>query len=136
MIKATAHHTVFVSCSPEEVWDYTQNWERRTEWDRSVLSAEYLSHANPISVQVRGSGGVTFQVQYKVSERPRLTTLVMSDVRSPWIRGGGGSWKYEAEMGGTRWTQNNTIVLRGEMTPVSSSARQFGVELDLHFVLA
>lgn len=36
----------------------------------------------------------------------------MVDVTSRWFEGGGGSWSYEAEGSGTRWSQTNTLVLK------------------------
>jgi hypothetical protein len=48
-------------------------------------------------------------------QRPHLTSLVMSDLNSSWIRGGGGSWKYEENDQKTLWTQHNTLVLRDDL---------------------
>jgi len=33
-------------------------------------------------------------------------------VSSSWITGGGGSWQYEPEDGGTRWQQTNSLELK------------------------
>ena len=115
MNKVTASHSILVNRPAEEVWDFTQNWNRRAEWDGSVSSAEYVSTIHPIKVKVQGKGGITFDVTYKVSERPQLTTLAMSNLNSFWIKGGGGSWKYENVNGQTRWTQHNTLVLRDDI---------------------
>jgi hypothetical protein len=39
----------------------------------------------------------------------------MSDLNSFWVRGGGGSWKYQENDGKTLWTQHNTLVLRDDL---------------------
>ena len=112
MNKVTAVHSIVIQAPPEAVWDYTQNWRNRPQWDWTIVGAEYLSEAQPTVLQARGLGGMHFKVNYKVSDRPRLTTLVMTEIHHWMVRGGGGSWKYEAVPGGTRWTQHNTLVLR------------------------
>lgn len=66
----------------------------------------------PVIVQVEGAGGLRFKVSYTTMRRPHLTALAMSDLNSFWLRGGGGSWKYEENGGKTLWTQHNTLVLR------------------------
>lgn len=112
MNKVTVTETLAIDATPEAVWEFTQDWRRRHEWDRSVLSAEYLTTTSPVSLKVHGAGGLTFKVTYKLSDHPRLTTLIMTDMSSFWLKGGGGSWKYESRNGKTCWTQHNTLVLR------------------------
>jgi hypothetical protein len=112
MNKVTAAHSVLLKVSPEDAWNYTQDWNQRSTWDPSVVHADYISVEHPIAVKVRGRGGFDFSVTYKVSQRPKLTTLVMTDLRSFWVKGGGGSWKYEEREGQTLWTQHNTLVIR------------------------
>ena len=112
MNKVTAVNSIVIDVHREAVWNFTQDWRKRTRWDRSVLAAEYISES-PVTVHVTGAGGLRFKVTYKTSDPPRLTTLVMSELNSFWIKGGGGSWKYEELNGSTRWTQHNTLILRG-----------------------
>jgi hypothetical protein len=114
MNKVTVSEFIQIDAGPDVVWDYTQDWRRRREWDRSVIEAEYLSEKPPVTVQVKGAGGLDFKVIYKITERPRLTTLAMTDLNSFWLRGGGGSWKYEPIQNQTIWTQHNTLVLRDD----------------------
>jgi hypothetical protein len=112
MNKVVVTNSLLINADPERVWDYSQNWRKRHEWDGSVVGAKYLSETSPIEVQVKGAGGIEFKVTYKLSNRPKLTTLVMSDLHSFWIKGGGGSWKYELAEGKTLWTQHNALILR------------------------
>lgn len=114
MNKVTASRSIEIDASPNAVWDYTQDWERRHEWDRSVRKATYLSEAPPAVVQVEGRGGLRFKASYKMMQRPHLTSLVMSGLNSFWVKGGGGSWKYEENDGRALWTQHNTLVLRDD----------------------
>jgi len=62
---------------------------------------------------LRNAGQCTYQ--YKLFARPRRTTLAMEDVKSWMFLGGGGSWAYDPEADGTRWTQTNTVVLRSHL---------------------
>jgi hypothetical protein len=109
----TVRVTVDVNAPPERVWDYTQDWTRRTEWDALILDATILA-AEPRRVRVTARGA-TFLVRYKLTDRPRKTSLVMAEMTSRWFAGGGGSWVYEAIEGGTRWTQTNTVTLRSDL---------------------
>ncbi len=114
MNKVTVSESIQVEANPETVWDYTQDWRRRSEWDRSIVSASYISESAPATVQVGGAGGLLFKVSYRTADRPRLTTLAMTDMKSFWLKGGGGSWKYEEKNGKTFWTQHNTLVIRDD----------------------
>jgi hypothetical protein len=111
----TARITVYVSAPPERVWDFTQDWSQRHEWDATVLQAvrDPGSADDAPAFQVRGAAGLGFVAKYKLYERPRKTSLVMTDITSRLVTGGGGSWSYEAANGGTSWTQTNTLTLRG-----------------------
>ena len=115
MAKVTVSSSIQIDAPPDVVWDYTQNWRQRHEWDGSVAKATYLSEMPPVVVQVEGVGGLRFRVSYKTMQRPHLTSLVMSDLNSFWIKGGGGSWKYEENDRKTLWTQHNTLVLRDDL---------------------
>lgn len=109
--KITVDHHIVVAKSPEAVWDYTQDWTRRTEWDRSVVKVEILSES-PRIIRVQSRGGGSFDVTYKQADRAKKTSLAMTSFTSFWFRGGGGSWKYEATETGTTWSQRNTLILR------------------------
>ena len=43
--------TIWVECDPEAVWDYTQDFTRRTEWDAGVAEATVLA-MEPRTVRV------------------------------------------------------------------------------------
>jgi len=94
------------------VWDYTQDFRHRPEWDPAVAVAEVVQEAPARLVRVRMRDGGHYTVQYKLFDRPRRTSLALVEVASRWLVGGGGSWAYELVDGGTAWTQTNTLVLR------------------------
>ena len=110
--KITVTESVFVARPPEEVWDFTQDYARRSEWDPAVREASVLQDRPVPRVRVRFVGGLEAVLQYRQFDRPLRTSLSMEEVRSPFIEGGGGSWSYAAVDGGTSWTQTNTLVLR------------------------
>jgi hypothetical protein len=114
MNKVTVSRSIQIDAPSGAVWDYTQDWRRRHKWDRSVAAATYLSEAPPVVVQVEGTSGLRFKASYKTMKRPHLTSLVLSDLNSFWVKSGGGSWKYEESAGGTLWTQHNTLGLRDD----------------------
>ena len=103
--------SLFVHRPPDAVWDFSQDYSRRREWDKTIRSAIVLS-LDPWRVQVRIAGGTTAVFRYLKLERPAQTIVLMEDVRSPLVSGGGGTWKYEARYGGTWWTQNNSLELK------------------------
>lgn len=118
----TVKESVFIAARPEVVYDYTQDWTRRTEWDFSVVSADVIQKEPVQIINVRAWGGMRFTAQYKLNDRPHRTSMAMTDLKQGGflirfnylISGGGGSWKYELENGGTRWTQTNTRVIRNQ----------------------
>jgi len=109
----TVSHSLFIHRSPEDVWDYTQNYANRALWDKTVIRAQIVqeSPARMVKLYMKGNTEMTFV--YKMDQRPHKTSLATSDVHSPFIMSAGGSWTYEAIQGGTQWTQTNTAILKG-----------------------
>ena len=103
--------SIWVAQQPEAVWDYTQDFTRRTEWDAGIAEARILA-LEPRSVRVKVSGLGEMTVVYRLDRRPERTSAAFVDVDSAWITGGGGSWEYEAVDGGTRWQQTNSLELK------------------------
>ena len=103
--------SIWVACPPEAVWDYTQDFARRTEWDAGITEAAILQ-ADPRTVRVKVAGLGRMTVVYKLDRRPERTSAAFVDVKSAWVSGGGGSWEYEAADGGTRWQQTNSLELK------------------------
>ncbi len=108
----TITHSVFINASPDQVWDFTQDYSKRASWDDTVLEAKVLQTVphREVWLKLKGNSEMTFV--YKLDDRPNKTSLVAKDVKSSFIIGGGGFWKYESKNGGTLWTQTNTLVLK------------------------
>ncbi|HET7727378.1 MAG TPA: SRPBCC family protein [Candidatus Limnocylindrales bacterium] len=95
----------------EAVWDYTQDYSRRADWDVGVRNAQLIGEEpRRAHLELAGLGPVT--AEYRLYRRPERTSLAFTEVRSRWVVGGGGSWDYQTVPAGTRWTQTNTLVLR------------------------
>jgi hypothetical protein len=105
----TVTESVQIARPPEVVWDFTQDYGRRAQWDPGILEAEVLASAPALRVRVRAAGGLRGVFVYKLFDRPRRTSVVLDEVESPLLAGGGGSWSYEARDGGTWWTQTNSL---------------------------
>lgn len=107
----TVTEAVHVERPPADVFDYTQDYSTRAQWDRGVTEAQVLSESpRRVRIAVRGLG--RFTVEYQLFRRPDRTSAAFRDVASSWMSGGGGSWRYEPENDGTRWTQTNTLELK------------------------
>jgi uncharacterized protein YndB with AHSA1/START domain len=113
MANVTVKDSVHIDADPATVWDYTQDWSRRQEWDPAVRTASYRERGDAPVVEMSGAGGMRCVVRYKQSERPHRTSVAMTEITPRWMTGGGGAWSYEAEAGGTRFTQTNTLQLGG-----------------------
>jgi hypothetical protein len=111
-VNVTVKDEILIRARPDVVWDYTQDWSHRTEWDDAVISAEILATDPPV-VRIHGTGGVVSTARYKLYDKPHRTSLAIEDVTSRLIVGGGGSWEYVATPEGTTFRQTNTIALRG-----------------------
>jgi hypothetical protein len=103
--------TIHVARSPIDVFDFTQDYRRRQEWDRGIQRATILQESPPrVRLAMRSMGDAT--IEYTLFRRGDRTSAAFVDVESRWISGGGGSWAYEARGDGTDWTQTNTFELR------------------------
>jgi len=110
-VMVTVTESIEIARPPEAVWDYTQDYGRRAEWDVGVRTAQLLSdEPRRARLELAGLGPVT--LEYRLFRRPERTSLAFTDVPAGWIVGGGGSWDYDLVPAGTRWTQTNTLVLR------------------------
>ena len=103
--------SIVVARSPIDVFDFTQDYDRRSEWDTYVTAAEIVSYA-PRRVIVRVATLGRYTVEYRLFRRGERTSAQFVDVESRWVAGGGGSWRYEPVADGTRWTQTNTFELK------------------------
>jgi len=110
-VTVTVAETVLVHRTPEQVFDYTQDYAKRSDWDTSVTEAEVLSEEpRRVRVNLRGVGQMV--LVYQLYRRGDRTSAAFTDIKSRYFTGGGGSWSYVARDGGTEWTQTNTLELK------------------------
>ena len=103
--------SIWVDRPREIVFDFTSDFSRRTEWDGAVSEVTILG-TSPRSARLTVPGIGRTNVVMRQDRRPERTSAAFQDIESRWIIGGGGSWQYEPERGGTRWTETNTLELR------------------------
>lgn len=108
----TVTASIFIARPPDAVFDYTQDFSRRREWDSAILEATVVAREPAPRVRIRAKGGLSATLAYRQFHRPVQTSLVMEEIRSAVIGGGGGSWSYAPQDGGTLFTQTNALVLR------------------------
>jgi hypothetical protein len=110
-ITVNSSHTIHVDRPPEQVFDYTQDYATRADWDPAITHSELLSDApRRVRATIKGVGSTL--VEYKLFRRGERTSAAFTQMNSRIVTGGGGSWSYAAKDGGTDWTQSNTLELR------------------------
>lgn len=107
----TVTESIHVDRGPEAVFDYTQDYATRTDWDPAIRRARVLGE-DPRRVELTSPGLGTYVLEYRLFRRGDRTSAAFEDVGAWLFKGGGGSWRYEADGAGTRWTQTNTLELR------------------------
>ena len=108
----TFKETIYINQPPEVVWDFTQDYQRRTLWDKSIIEATLIQKGPHRIVAIKAKGMSRMNFQYKLDDRPNGTSLAMTDVDSFFIKGGGGSWQYVPSDHGTNWIRTDTLVLK------------------------
>ena len=107
----TVTESIPVDRGPEAVFDYTQDYATRTDWDPAIRRARVLGE-DPRRVELTSPGLGTYVLEYRLFRRGDRTSAAFEDVGAWLFKGVGGSWRYEADGAGTRWTQTNTLELR------------------------
>jgi hypothetical protein len=107
--------TIYIDQPPEVVWDFTQDYSRRSLWDKSIIEANVIQHEphRIIAIKIKGNSKMNFR--YKLDDRPNKTTLAITDVHSIFIEGGGGSWQYLPSGNGTVWSRTDTLLLKNRL---------------------
>lgn len=107
--------SIFIARPSEEVYDFTQNFDKRPLWDTLVKAATVLETAPTRLVKITAKDDAEMTVRYKLERHPEETTLTILETNSQMIIGGNYSWLYEEKDGGTLWTQTNNIILKDAM---------------------
>ena len=105
---------IVIDANRERVWSFTQDFNRRPSWDLSVKSVENLVMKPTKTVRIKMVDGSIADFVYKLCRKHMQTSLQMVNTKSPYVLGGGGSWRYESINGGTKWTQVNFLSLKNK----------------------
>lgn len=110
-VAATAE--IRIAASPETVFDYTQDWSRRRDWDPEVIAAE-LVPGSPRRARVRMRRGATIVLRHDVDERPTRVEVTSESLEGGGpIAGAGGSAEYVADGDGTIFRLTMSVTLGG-----------------------
>jgi hypothetical protein len=100
----TIRESIYIDAPVQRVWDYTQDWGKRSEWDPSVAAIDGIEEEPVRMVRFRAKGGARFAFQYKLYDPPHKTSGTFVDLRSAIFAGGGGAWEYAASGEGTQFS--------------------------------
>lgn len=114
-ITVTVTERIHVARTPDEVFDYTQDYGTRPLWDPTVKSAQVIGEdPREVRMDLEGVGPVT--LRYQLYRRGERTSAAFKAEGSRLVLGGGGSWDYAPSGGGTDWTQTSTLELKPGLT--------------------
>jgi len=94
----TFDQSIVIAASPGELFDLTQDYKRRLEWDPFLKSAELLDGAEAAGVGARAyciaHSGLGMETEYVSFNPPRACAAKMT--RGPRLLGSfAGSWRFE-----------------------------------------
>jgi ribosome-associated toxin RatA of RatAB toxin-antitoxin module len=119
----TFEQSIEINAEPAALFELTQDYRRRLEWDPFLKSAELLGEAPGVGVRAWcvAKNGLGMETEYITFNPPKATAIKMT--RGPRIFSSfAGSWRFqEIEPGRTR------VVFRYH---VSAAPRQLGFILD------
>jgi ribosome-associated toxin RatA of RatAB toxin-antitoxin module len=95
----TFEDSVVIEADPAALFDLSQNYDRRLEWDPFLRSARLLGGAREAGVGVRAlcvsRTGSAMETEYVSFNPPRATAVRMTN--GPWfLESFAGSWRFEA----------------------------------------
>lgn len=94
----TFQQSIEIAAPAAALFDLTQDYSRRLEWDPFLRSAELVDGAATAGVGVRAfcvaHNGFGMETEYVTFARPRATAITMT--RGPWFIGKfAGSWRFD-----------------------------------------
>jgi len=89
---------VIINCSPEEAFDYTQDYQHRLQWDTFLKKAELIDGATQVGKGVRAycvaHNGLGMVTEYVSFNRPKSTAIKM--IKGPFLfKRFLGSWTFK-----------------------------------------
>jgi hypothetical protein len=128
-VKITVEDEIRIAAPVDAVWDLTQDWPRRHEWDPFVRDA-VVESADPLVLRLTLERGVRATGRATEYERPRLARLALSDLQGGGpVKSGEGTWEYEDNGDGTTLLrQRLTLELGGMMGRAAAPMVKSGLE--------
>ena len=108
----TVSQSLTIEAPQETVWSFTQNFDHRPVWDKSILASKMLQKKPFKLVRLKMKGGLQTDLKYKLCRRPLKTSLIMTNTKSVLFSGGGGSWVYKDVGDAVEWIQTNTLIVK------------------------
>lgn len=107
--------SILIHAEPERIFDYTQDYNRRTTWDTFLVEAKLLNGATQAGKAVKAwcvaKNGQGMETEYVTYNRPRVTAVKMTE--GPRIfKSFAGSWQFEKQGKETLVTFTYTYRLR------------------------
>jgi ribosome-associated toxin RatA of RatAB toxin-antitoxin module len=108
--------SVDIAAEPQALFDLTQDYSRRLDWDPFLEEARLVGAADRAGVGARAwcvaHNGIGMETRYVSFERPRVCAVELT--RGPWpIRSFAGSWRFDRlEPGRSRVTFTYSLVGR------------------------
>jgi len=99
--------SLVIAREPRVVWDFTQDWSRRSAWDPALVEVE-LAESEPPVIRICGADGCFYTLRYSLYEAPVQSRYHLIDC-DPWWLGGEGGSSYELVREGTRWTRQHSF---------------------------
>ena len=82
-VNVTVKESIWIAAPIETVWDYTQDYAHRRDWDDSILEAEVVQEEPARLVRIRAKGDLRFTAKYTLFRRPhkRASEKVGNEVK-------------------------------------------------------
>ena len=103
MSSAKFSESIVIEGSPENIFDYTQDYSNRLKWDTFLIEAYLLGNATKAGKGVKAwcvaKNGLGMETEYVSFNRPKVTAIKMT--RGPYMfRDFAASWTFKEESQG------------------------------------
>jgi len=98
--------SIQIKSSPEIVFDYTQNYKNRLQWDTFLIEARLVDGATESAKGVKAwcvaHNGIGMETEYVSFNRPKVTAVKMT--KGPYLfKNFAGSWQFDRRGEGSTW---------------------------------
>ena len=110
--------SIRITATPQQIWEYVQDYRRRAEWDVTTLHFEPVDAdaiGRDVQVFVATKGGMEYVGQYVSYEPFTVSAVKMTHpLRNVPFRGLAGSWRYKPlNAGQTEFTRTLDYEVKG-----------------------